>query len=326
MDIGSLKLFNESVWIKMNQEIIDFLQFIFKDFFTDVNDPSNLFHKIILSLIIIFAWLGILKISKKLLLSLNTRVKFYRTLYKILKNIIGAIFILLLLGIWINVKNSALLILLIVGILTVFSVKNLSTNIVAWFMLLRKKYFKLYDRIEVDGIKGDVLKITPFYFKIVERGNNLSSSTATGRIIRMPNHILLNSPIYNYNELLHINWEEVKYHITVDSDWKTAVHIVETEACTYLEEFLTQYTDKELREIKRTIALFDEELKVKTYVLLEEESIAVVAQFPIHYASGTSTKSQLHERILPQLNNTAEIELNGKTLHLNVDNYADIQK
>src|SRR5699024_12263367 len=116
-------------------------------------------------------------------------------------------------------------------------------------MLLRKKYFKLYDRIEIDGIKGDVIKITPFYFKVVERGNSLSSSSATGRVIHMPNHILLNTTLYNYNEFIQVNWEEVTYNLTVDSDWKKAQVFIKMEIITYISVFSERIKEQEIQRI-----------------------------------------------------------------------------
>src|SRR5699024_12839834 len=99
-----------------------------------------------------------------------------------------------------NVKIATCLILTLLGYLIVFSFKNLLSNIVVWYMLLRKKYFKLYDRIEISDIVGDVIQITPIYFKVLERGNSLSSSTATGRVVNVPNHLLLDHTVFNYNK------------------------------------------------------------------------------------------------------------------------------
>lgn len=309
----------------MNDEMKKFMQFVFQDFFENVNDPSNLFHKMVLSAIIVFVWIGLLKIGKKVTSSFIENIKYSTVTYKVFRNTISTISILLLLGTWLKVKNSIFLIAILIIMLAAFSIKNLSTNLVGWFMLLRKKYFKLYDRIEINDIKGDVIKITPFYFKMIERGNSLTSSTATGRVIHMPNHILLTNPLYNYSELIQFNWGEVKYYITVDSDWKKVLHIVKKEVNIYLADFLSQYAEEEIHNIERISALFDEELKVKTYVLIEDEAIIIIAQFPIHYTKNSSTKSSLNERIIPMLNNAPNVELSGKTVHLNVDNFDELK-
>src|SRR5699024_11585710 len=108
-------------------------------------------------------------------------------------------------------------------------------NIVGWFMLLRKKYFKLYDRIEISDIVGDVIQVTPIYFKILERGNSLSSSTATGRVVNVPNHLLLDHTVFNYNKFTELNCSEVTYYLTLHSDWEPPLQTLGTFLEVYLE-------------------------------------------------------------------------------------------
>src|SRR5699024_12414797 len=90
-----------------------------------------------------------------------THMKTYTILLTLLQNGLAIISVLIILGIWANVKNATILILTLAAALIGFSFKNLFSNIVGWSMLLRKKYFKLYDRIEIADIVGDVMQITP---------------------------------------------------------------------------------------------------------------------------------------------------------------------
>src|SRR5699024_11155459 len=138
------------------------------------------------------------KMFRKFIKNINMRTDLMTTI----RNVIIIISLILLLSTWVNVNNSAFLILIVFMSLLVFPVKNSSNNLVVGFMLLSKKYYKLYDQIEIDGMVGDIIKVTPFYFKMAERSNDLSSSTATGRVIHVPNHMLLNNTLYNYSQLL----------------------------------------------------------------------------------------------------------------------------
>lgn len=304
----------------MGDNIEQLFKYIFGNLYDSLSTPANLPHKLFLSILILFLWIWIYRLSKSLLKKFASNVKIYTILQKTIRNVLSILAVLLLSGIWINIKNSAMLALLILVFLTAFTIKNLSTNLVAWLMLLRKKYFKLYDRIEINDVQGDIIKITPFYFKMMERGNNLSSSTATGRVIHMPNHVLLNNTLYNYNQFISVNWKEIKYKITVDSDWKKTLDIVEAEGNRYINDFLRQYSDKKLHKLKEKAALFDEELKWKSYVLMEEDTIAIIAQFPVHYAKGTSAQSSLNQKIISRLHEASNIELHGETMHVTMDN------
>src|SRR5699024_10150361 len=173
--------------------------------------------------------------------------------------------VLIILGILSNVKNTTIVIFTLIAVLIVFSFKNLFSNIVGWFMLLRKKYFKLYDRIAISDIVGDVIQITPIYFKVLERGKSLSSSTATGRVVNVPNHLLLDHTVFNYNKFTELNWSEVTYYLTVDSDWEAALQTVETVLEDYLETLLKPMSDVDRKQFESKFELMDEKLETKTY-------------------------------------------------------------
>lgn len=248
-----------------------------------------------------------------------THLKTYTILLKLIQNVLGIISILIILGIWANMKNTTILIVTMLAALIAFSFKNLFNNIVGWFMLLRKKYFKLYDRIEISDIVGDVIQITPFYFKILERGNHLSSSTATGRVVNIPNHLLLDHTVFNYNKFTQVNWSEVTYYLTVDSDWEAALQTVETTVDNYVEDFKQQLSQVERKQIEMKFELMDEQLQTKTYLQITEESILIIVQFPTSFDKAASTQSDLNKAILPKLSKLPRVELSGKLVHVSMD-------
>src|SRR5699024_3833918 len=303
----------------MPEDLMQFLNSIFKDILDNISKPSSLIHNIILTIIIIFFWRWIYRFSRNMLSKFVTHMRTYTILIRVLQNVLAIISILIILGIWANVKNATILIITLTAALIGFSFKNLFNNIVGWFMLLRKKYFKLYDRIEISDIVGDVIQITPIYFKILERGNHLSSSTATGRVVNIPNHLLLDNTVFNYNKFTELNWSEVTYYLTVDSDWQTALQTVETVIEDYLTEFLQQLSPVERKQIESKFELMDEKLKTKTYLKITEDSILIIAQFPIHFAKGTSTQSELNKKVLPELTKLPNVELSGKLIHVSMD-------
>jgi len=303
----------------MPEDLMQFLNSIFKDIFHNISSPSSLIHNIILTVIIIFLWRWVYRFSRNMLAKFVTHMKTYTVMLKLLQNALAIISVLIILGIWANVKNATILIITLFALLVGFSFKNLFNNIVGWFMLLRKKYFKLYDRIEISDIVGDVIQITPIYFKILERGNHLSSSTATGRVVNIPNHLLLDNTVFNYNKFTELNWSEVTYYLTVDSDWQTALQTVETVIEDYLTEFLQQLSPVERKQIESKFELMDEKLKTKTYLKITEDSILIIAQFPIHFAKGTSTQSELNKKVLPELTKLPNVELSGRLIHVSMD-------
>lgn len=303
----------------MEDDLKTLMQSLFKQFWGNIIDESNFSHKVIFTVAILFIGFWTFRGFKKLINKNIKNIKTQNIIYKTIKNLYILIILILLLITWMNVQNSLLLIIITFGAISLFSIKNLSTNFVAWFMLLRKKYFKLYDRVVIEDMEGDVIKITPFYFKLMERGEGLSSSSATGRTIHVPNHILLSSPVYNYNDFIQINWKEVEYHITIDSDWKSTLAIVEEQINRYINNFYNSYNKQSRDKLGKKLDIFDGDLNLKSYVLLEEDYIKVVGQFPVNYKKGTATISSLNKSILTQLQNCHDIELVGEKVHVKLD-------
>src|SRR5699024_6875725 len=190
----------------------------------------------------------IYRFSRNMLSKFVNQMRTYTILIRVLPNVLAIMSILIILDIWSTGKNATILIITLTAALIWFPLKKLFSNIVGWFMLLRKKYFKLYDRIEISDIVGDVNQITPIYFKVLERGNSLSSSTATGRVVNVPNHLLLDHTVFNYNKFTELNWSEVTYYLTVDSDWEAALQTVETVLEDYLETLLKPMSDVDRKQ------------------------------------------------------------------------------
>src|SRR5690625_1998562 len=142
----------------MNDAINEVLMFFYKEIFDTDFKSTNIVHKLAITIIIIFISLWLYKLLKFILKKTVKNIKVLTVIQVTLRNIFIVITSLILLSTWVNMKNSVLLVLLLFAGLIIFSIKNLSNNLVAWFMLMRKKYFKLYDRIEIDDIVGDVIK------------------------------------------------------------------------------------------------------------------------------------------------------------------------
>ncbi|GEP83625.1 mechanosensitive channel MscS [Staphylococcus piscifermentans] len=302
----------------MDEQIKHFIHSLFKNIESSFNDPSNLSHKVIFTVLIILISIWIHLIIQRFLKKYASDLKIYRFLRKSIKNSIIVIAIILLSATWINAMNSLMVIVLLFAALVVFSVKKLAVELVAWVLLLNKRLFRLYDRVEIDGHIGDVIKISPLHFKLAERAAGLSTESPTGKVINIPNHVLLEKSLINYANLTQINWHEVNYHLTVDSDWQSAKRVCDKVLADYVEEFKGNYSVEKLSEIEAEISLFKGSLEAKTKLLVENDMIVISCYFPAYYSDGSTVKSDLNEKILPYLTRDNNIELIGEKIRLDI--------
>lgn len=125
-----------------------------------------------------------------------------------------ALLIILFLGRYID--NLATFMSLSVSALTL-ALRDVIINF--FFGLYNKKHgiFRIGDRIEVDGVKGDVVNIGRLSFDLLEVQNE-EYGQSTGCIITMPNNFMNSKHIRNFNKGFKYVWTELKINIPRDVD------------------------------------------------------------------------------------------------------------
>lgn len=302
----------------MNQ-IQEIFQSIFSDVQANIDDSQVLMQKIIFSIIAVFVWYWITHQLNKFFVRKIDDAKIENVVINTSNSIFVVLFLILFSTIWMSVADSVVLFLLLIGTLALLSVKGLFSNIVVWTMLLRKKYFKVYDRIEIDGNKGIVTKITPFYFQMMELANWFEAESPTGRVIRIPNQLLLKAPLFNYNGLLKINWKEVEYTIRPDSDWEKAEQILTEITDVYVHKLIDERFADKKEELKHKMDLFDGKVDPVNIVDVTPVGIVMKVRFPVYYTEGTATKTVLNKQVLRRFRDESGIELVGTKLHITDD-------
>jgi len=118
-------------------------------------------------------------------------------------------------------------------------------NMAGWLFILGRRPFKVGDRIELDGIKGDVIDISTFMFTLLEVGNWVDADQSTGRMIYLPNGRVFQSAIANYDSGFDYIWNEVPVMITYESDWSKAKQL--------LTDIINQHSKEAIYEVEKQL-------------------------------------------------------------------------
>lgn len=152
-------------------------------------------------------------------------------------------------GIGITVMSAAL----------VFVLGKPVFNVFAWLIIIFRKPFVLGDRVSVDygefKVEGDVVDISLFYTFIRESGAWLKGEELSGRMVTIPNSVLLDKPLFNFTKADPHIWDRITVTITFESDHKKAKKIMLEAAnwnmrkfgCDNVERFNKHLELKDLR-------------------------------------------------------------------------------
>lgn len=141
--------------------------------------------------------------------------------------IIAHVFGILIIGrIWIEEFRHLLTILGIISVGIAIAYKEIFMNITGGLFILWRGLFREGDRIQIGEHHGDVIGFGLFYFTLMEIGGGVTSEQSSGRIIKVPNGMIINNPIINYNRCFPYIWNEIPVRLTPESNRKEAEQLL----------------------------------------------------------------------------------------------------
>ncbi len=157
--------------------------------------------------------------------TLQSRLEEPASLFRVRKwvaYLITGIGFLLLVQIWFGGVGGVTTYLGILSAGIAIALADVLENLAAWFYIVVRKPLVVGDRIEIDGIRGDVVDVRAFRFSILEVGNWVDADQSTGRLIHVPNGKVFTTEVANYTEGFPFIWEEIPVLVTFESDWRKA--------------------------------------------------------------------------------------------------------
>lgn len=228
----------------------------------------------------------------------------------------GLIILLLLMSFTLNdVKDYTIIIGLFTAGLT-FTLQELILSIAGSFYIFFVRVYKPGDRIEINGIKGDVIDIDSIYTTIMEMGEWVSSDNYSGRIVKISNAFVFKGPIKNYSMDFPFVWDELNILVTFDSDIEMAKILVNDVAV----ELLSDYSEASKAKWQEMVAHYYIEnatIDPTIAVRLTDNWVELNLRYITDYKRRRFTKNQLFDEIQKSVNKTeGKVKLASTTLQL----------
>ena len=183
-----------------------------------------------------------------------------------------------LFNIWVEQVESLATLVGLVGAGLVIALQAPVMNIAGWIFIIIRKPFDVGDRIEINGVAGDVIDIRFFQFTINEIGNWVAADQSTGRIIHIPNGEIFKASQANYDQGFSHVWDEISLRVTFDSDWKKAKQLCEKIVNEHAEE-LSFSAKRKLLEASKKFMIFYSNLTPFVYTSVEDYGIKLTMRY-----------------------------------------------
>ncbi|WFN35106.1 mechanosensitive ion channel family protein [Methanogenium sp. S4BF] len=188
-----------------------------------LEDP--IYFRIFLSLLLmgtIFCGYKIITeiIAKKVIKDRKTQFTFNKGILIIS----AAIFLVLIIQIWVENTESLVISYGILAAGIAIALQDLFRNFVGGIIIALTSIYKIGDRIEVEGSIGDIMDIGILNTTMMEIKGWIDAEQPTGRLIILPNSIVISGRIFNYTKDHEFIWDEIRIPLTYESDWKAAIN------------------------------------------------------------------------------------------------------
>ncbi|OPL08124.1 MAG: hypothetical protein AVO33_01900 [delta proteobacterium ML8_F1] len=281
-----------------------------------ITDP--LFLKTVYTAVVLILGFFLYKLLVRILhTNMEDGEKLYRT-KKVTGYIHFIVLSVLLMMIWGNDTGglSTYIGLLSAGL--AIALKDLLSNIAAFFFIVFRKPFEVGDRIEINNQAGDVIDQRIFMFTLMEIGNWVHADQSTGRILHIPNHVIFNAPLANYTkEFSHI-WNEIEVLITFESDWvkakKMLGEIGEEHAL-----HLNATVEESLKAATKKFMIKYDKLTPIVYTNVLSDGVNLTLRYLTDSRSRRSSAEVIWEQILHRFSEEPEINLAYKTVRVTRD-------
>lgn len=248
------------------------------------------------------------KVFVKIICFLNTKFNSNeRTLYLINKKVTAfgvVVNIILLILIWESKITKLMTLISFVSAALAFALRDFVYNFFAGIYINVKKPFKVEDRVEVDGIVGDVVNISSLTFDILEVSSKDNGEQSTGIMIHIPNSKVFNGGVKNYTEAFKYIWDEISVRVPVDSD------IDNTKSILYdivrNNEVVKRIPRKMKSELNSAIGeyrIYYNKLDPIIYTSIEDSCVVLTIRYLAHPKKVRNIRSDIYTKVLDDFKN-----------------------
>lgn len=226
-----------------------------------------------------------------------------------------AVLAVLVIRIWVEDTQSLLVSYGIIAAGVAIALQDFFRSFVNGIAVAFSGIYRVGDRIEMNGIYGDVMDIGLLNTTLMEMRGWVDADQPTGRIAVVPNNAAIASTVFNYTKDHSFIWDEIVVPITYDSDWKAAIELFSA----IISSETGETSVRAAQEIDRIGEIYYLPRKVtdpSVYVRITDNWIAIALRYVTDVKTRRATSDTLNRRILEAVEKNDSIRVASATFEI----------
>jgi small-conductance mechanosensitive channel len=186
-----------------------------------------------------------------------------------------------------------------------FALQEVIASVAGFVAVSFGGFYRVGDRVQLGGIKGDVIDIGVLRTTLMEMGEWVHADQYNGRIVRVANSFVFKEPVYNYSGEFPFLWDEITLPLRQDSDRVMARAMIERVAQAVVGNY-AQAAQQAWQPITRQYLI--EHASVQPLVVMSANSNAIefTLRYVVDFKFRRLTKDRLFSALLDELDKAPE--------------------
>ncbi len=199
-----------------------------------------------------------------------------------------------------------------------FALQEVIMSAAGWVALVFGDFYKTGDRIQMAGVRGDVIDIGVFRTMVMECGEWVNGDLYNGRMVRITNSFVFKEPVYNYSDDFPFLWDEIAVPVRFGSDVVAVRDIMAKVA----EEVVGDYARYARESWKGVVAKYrieDARVEPTITMVFDENWMIFTLRYVVDFKLRRTTKDKLFTGILTRFEASAgRVSIASASMEINL--------
>ena len=181
-----------------------------------------------------------------------------------------------------------------------FALQEVIVSVAGWVAIAFGNFYRVGDRIQLGGSRGDVIDIGVLRTTLMECGQWVNGDLYNGRIVRVANSFVFKEPVVNYSADFPFLWDEFAIAIRHGSNHELVREILMRVLKDVVGEY-TEFAKSSWTTMVRKYRIEDARVEPMVTMVADENWMTFTARYVVDFRQRRITKDRIHTRLVDEL-------------------------
>ncbi len=181
-----------------------------------------------------------------------------------------------------------------------FALQEVIASVAGWAAVALGDFYKPGDRIQLGGIKGDVIDVGILRTTLMECGQWVNGDLYNGRIVKIANSFVFKEPVFNYSGDFPFLWDEIIVPVRYGADHQAVLAMIERVVRAEVGDYQRLAKDR-WAEIVQKYRIEDARVEPLVTLVANDNWMEFTARYVVDYTRRRITKHHIFCSLLDEI-------------------------